>query len=314
MKDTNDQIKERSNTHLRRAELDRRQAKHLNHNDCDAYHITQWHPRYERSDTRKTNNMVWYAKSTKLIGLGIGRTMREPYPRNMTLLGLWNMIETLASQSAFEHRGWLVRDGQPLDADGMSSLIPSVPSSAFREALEWFSQPEINWLERRAFPPSESGASAQAGRNSATERQIEIIQTERITEREPHTDASRVPSLSEVRKWASEASVDPDFAELKFQQAIERTDFEKKAWLTGWQSKFRRFWNEDGADWRKKSNKKRAAGNGNVRPTGWEESDSDRWWTDPLADVRATLFGAVQAQNEKAAARLREIIALREKQ
>ena len=54
-----------------------------------AYHITQWNPLYEKADTRKTDYMgqtiasrrSWWASAS-------ASTMREPYPRNIILLGL----------------------------------------------------------------------------------------------------------------------------------------------------------------------------------------------------------------------------------
>jgi len=168
-----------------------------------AWHVTQWE-KYERSDTRKTNNMTWYAKQTKLVGRGIGATLKKPWPKNAQLLGVWAMIETLASMSEVEHRGWLVRDYEPMDAAMMSDLIPAFPPQAFQEALDHFSLKEVNWLERGEFsarrplpgfapgkppavlppagdspgkPPAllplNSAAPENTGKNSATDRQTD---------------------------------------------------------------------------------------------------------------------------------------------
>lgn len=180
-----------------------------------AWHITQWH-KYERADTRKTNNMTWYAKQTKLIGRGIGATIKLPYPKNAQLLGIWVMIETLASMSEAEHRGWLVRDFEPMDAAMMSDLMPFYPPAAFQEGLDHFSRKDINWLERGEFSaarpapgfspvkspavlpmhgespvkspavlPANSGAVANTGGNSGTDRQTDrqTDSTERERER-----------------------------------------------------------------------------------------------------------------------------------
>lgn len=136
----------------------------------------------------------------------------------------------------------------------------------------------------------------------------------------PAAGASHIPSVSEVRDWADQNFVPAAFAIERLQQAIERKDFDKPGWQHGWQKKLARFWETDQDEWLK-SKKNRAARNGHggpnasggsPRPDGWMEGDSDWWWTNPLPDVRATLFGATQANNEKTAARLREIIAARE--
>ena len=165
-----------------------------------AWHITQWHLKYERADTRKTDFMGWYAKQTKLIGFGIGKTLREPHPRNAALLGMWTLLETLASQSAMNERGWLIRGGAAMDYEDMSSLLPTIPAAAFEEALLWFAQPKINWVEHIECPhlngtqpalipahQEPSGKNSRhvpahqepSGKNSATDRQTDSKQTDK---------------------------------------------------------------------------------------------------------------------------------------
>jgi len=306
----------------------------------EAWHITQW-DKYERADTRKTNNMTWYAKQTKLVGRGIGATLKLPWPKNAQLLGLWAMIETLASMSEVEHRGWLVRDYEPMDAAMMSDLIPSFPPEAFQEALDHFSRADVRWLERWTFSasrplpgfspgqspavlPVAGGSPGQSpavlpvnpdaaritGGNSGTERQTDR-QTDRHSLKDTHTIAPGAPSEVEVKTWATNVGVPPDFAALKIAQAVERKDFVKKAWSEGWQSKVQRFWAEDGAAWVAKNQKKRRAPG--AKPDGWQAGDAAQWWSDPLAEVRATLSGATLLKDEKTAARLKEVIAAREK-
>lgn len=174
-----------------------------------AFHIVQWHPLYEKSDTRKTDYMGWYSKQTKLVGLGIGRTLQAGYPRNMELLGLWNVLEILASQSVLQHRGWLVRSGQPLDFEGMSALVPTITADGFRTACEWFCQDRVGWLEEIEFtpdniisrskspshppasgkplgtspshPPASGDQPEAGGRNSATDRERDRQSTDRET-------------------------------------------------------------------------------------------------------------------------------------
>jgi hypothetical protein len=130
-----------------------------------AYHIVQWHL-YESSDLRKTAYMSWYKKQTKLTGIGVGLTMLQGFPRNAVLMGTWGFIETLASLSALEHRGWLVRNGVPMVPEDMSALIPTVPATAFQEALDWFSQPRVNWVEHVEFVPTADGTPGGPGKLS----------------------------------------------------------------------------------------------------------------------------------------------------
>lgn len=110
-----------------------------------AYRIKQWNDLYERNTTRKVDFMPWYPKQTKLTGMGIGCTMAQP--DNLELLGLWNLIEILASQSKKNHRGWLLRNGSPLTATMMACLIPTVPVAKWERALAHFSSPEVDWIE-----------------------------------------------------------------------------------------------------------------------------------------------------------------------
>jgi hypothetical protein len=191
-----------------------------------AYHITQWNPLYEKADTRKTDYMGWFCKQTKLVGIGIGKTMREPYPRNAILYGIWTIIETLASQSAVNERGWLIRGGVALDAESMADLVPTVPPTAFAEAVEWFLQPKIGWLEcvecphlngtapelfptetpKNAAPTEATGKNSRSvpapteatGKNSATDRQTDRHVTDIRRERE--RENSGFTSKGEARK------------------------------------------------------------------------------------------------------------------
>jgi hypothetical protein len=244
-----------------------------------AYHISQWGTKYEKSDTRKTDFMSWYAKQTKLVGLGIGKTLREQYPRNMQLLGLWTMIETLASQSAVSHRGWLVRDGKPLDFDGMSSLLPTVPADGFKMACEWFAHPSVGWLELIEFNPANPTAEPEnrrsggktagevpanptaepenrrsGGKNSATDRQRDRERTIQ-TEREGPAQ-SEIPSDVEVRAWAERSGVDPDYAAQKLASTTEDNGWVRNGQLIDWRRKWLRWWSTDRAKWLK--NKKTA--------------------------------------------------------
>jgi hypothetical protein len=241
-----------------------------------AFFIKHWRELYERSDTRKTESMPWFAKRTKLIGLGIGSLMRRPYPDNARLYGLWTFIEILASQSAPRHRGWLVRDGMPLDFEAMSSLMPAIPPDAWKEICEAASNPKIGWLQYVEFDPNSpdgfppNGTTAgdspdgfppngtTAGDSDPTDRETDRELTDnKQREREDYT-----PPLDAVLSWAKSNGVDPEFAELKLAQALERGDFKKLVWRRKWESKFERFWKEDGEDWKNRQKKSPAAAGG----------------------------------------------------
>ena len=109
-----------------------------------AYHITHWDTHYETSNSRKIQNLTYYQKSNKLVGEGIGATLQHEH--NLALIGTWALIEALASTSTQKLRGWLIRNGTALTAARMAALT-RVDTVHFERALEWFSRPEIGWLE-----------------------------------------------------------------------------------------------------------------------------------------------------------------------
>lgn len=127
-----------------------------------AYHITQWEQLYETAETRKIRTLTYYAKPNKLVGEGIGFTLSQP--NGPHLLGMWALLEALASLSAQDWRGWLVRNGSALDAGRMASLT-RVPTEHFVEALDFFCRPEVSWLELIDWP-GQSPGKKPAGSNS----------------------------------------------------------------------------------------------------------------------------------------------------
>lgn len=288
-----------------------------------AFYIVEWGNLYETSETKKIRNLSFYAKPNKLVGEGIGLTLQEA--DNVALLGTWALIEALASTSARDDRGWLIRNGTALTAARMAALT-RVDVKHFDRALVWFSRPEINWLEEKENPrlsadspgnPPASGKSpADSPGNPAQERERNAGRDKRENgERGTHPAAARVSAIpldEEVKAWALAGAegVDPDFALLKLRQACERGDFAKPGWKAGgWRKKIARFWEEDGETWAKKI-KKNAAAPGD-RPDGWMTGDQDIWWTDSLQDLKAACHGASLGQDKKTAARISEIINLR---
>jgi hypothetical protein len=304
-----------------------------------AYHIKDWNVWYESSETRKLKTLTYYGKPNKLVGEGIGHTLAQD--DNVALLGTWALLEAFASTSERELRGWLIRNGTPQTAARMAALIGGrVPAATFQRALDHFASPEVGWLEyldmpgqtaglfpatppnstETGTPPGESPGTLPAtatgerevGRDSGGERGNQ--------EGGSRLPASHLPSSQEIETFAAASGVPLDYARAKIKLADERKDFEKPGWRNGWQEKLKRFWKDDAAEWGKskktRDQKNRAGANGlggSPRPDGWMEGDRDRWWTDDLASVQAELSGAVLAQNEKTAARLRQIISERQK-
>lgn len=293
-----------------------------------AFHIKKWDDLYETHETKKIRTLTFYAKPNKLIGEGIGATLQEP--DNVALLGTWALIEALASTSDREHRGWLIRNGTALTAARMAALT-RVDVKHFVRALEWFSRPEIGWLEyvetalltgdSPANPAPATDGGKLPGDSPANpaqeerEREKERKERER-REREALTlSATRgsAPSPEEVEKWAAGARIPVAFALEKLAEGIEREDFAKAHVRKNWQSRFARFWNDDGPKWTRKMQKNAAPTNGpgGGRPDGWKEGDQDFWWNEELATVRAAMAGAAQI-NKKTAARISEVIKARE--
>lgn len=305
-----------------------------------AYHIKDWNVWYESSETRKLKTLTYYGKPNKLVGEGIGHTLAQE--DNVALLGTWALLEAFASTSERELRGWLIRNRTPQTATRMAALIGGrVSAATFQRALDHFASPEVGWLEYIDMPgqtpelPPQSPATPPPagtvpGESPATPpptatggREVGSDSGGKGENQEGGSGlpvAPHLPSLSEVQEFCAAGRVPLDYAVAKLKLADERQDFEKSGWRNGWRAKLTRFWQTDAADWGK-SPKNRAPKNGrrgngpsgSDRPDDWKEGDRDRWWTDDLASVQAELSGAVMAQNEKTAARLRQIISERQK-
>ncbi len=298
-----------------------------------AYHIVQWNTLYETSNSRKVVTLTYYQKPNKLVGEGIGATLA--HPQNVALLGTWSLIEALASTAPNGLRGWLVRGGTALTAARMANLT-RVDQQHFARALEHFTQPEIGWLElaecaglsgesttnlpqETVKPATVAGLSGESTTNlPQEERRVESEEVRKSREERGALTlaAARAsaPSPEEVEQWASTAGVDPVFAVEKLAEGIAREDFAKPAVRKNWRDRFQGFWKSDEQAWRKKRRKTpRAAGHAAERPDDWKPGDASVWWTDSVAEVRVQLGAAIQLNDKKTAARLREILASREK-
>lgn len=300
-----------------------------------AYHIKDWDLWYESAETRKLKTLTYYGKPNKLVGEGIGFTLAQP--DNLALLGMWALLEAVASTSERGWRGWLVRNGTPLTAERIVNLLGGrVPVEHVERALDHFAADEVRWLEyvdmpeqTPDFPPLKTPAPAANGRTpgespatlpaTATgEREVDRELEREGGNQEVGSDglpwAAPLPSLSEVQIFATAARVPLDYVEAKLRAAEERKDFAKVSWQNGWRDKLKRFWKADAPKWGSEKNRA-AAGPKNAaasaRPDGWKDGDRERWWSDPLEALQAELSGAVLGTDEKNAARLREIIAIR---
>lgn len=287
-----------------------------------AYHIVHWDSLYETHESRKIRTLAFYSKPNKLVGEGIGLTLQEP--DNVALLGTWALLEALASTSAREQRGWLIRNGTALTAARMAALV-RVEVHHFERALEWFSRPEIGWLEEvetdlisgdspgnpaggGKTPGDSPGNPAQEERGREKEVGRKIRERGETLSQPAARDSA--PSEEEVKEWAAAAEVPEAYALELLTAHSERGDFRKSYVRDHWRIRFARFWKADAEAWRKK-NKKTAAPQTGGRPDGWKEGDAECWWTDDLLTVRGAMAGAAHS-DKKTAARIAEIIKARE--
>lgn len=298
-----------------------------------AYHIKDWDLWYESAETRKLKTLTYYGKPNKLVGEGIGLTLASA--DNLVLLGMWALLEAVASTSERGWRGWLVRNGTPMTATRIANLLGGrVAVERIEQALDHFTDEGVRWLEYiempgtiPAEPPPISPPIAPAGKSPGESPAIlpATATGGREVGREMEGDggnkeggrdglpwASHLPSFTEVETFAAAARIPLDYVLAKIRSADERKDFAKVSWQNGWRDKLKRFWKADAPKWGelgKKNGAPPAGGSG--RPDGWREGDRERWWNDALADVQAELTGATLKGDEKNAARLREILTAR---
>lgn len=129
-----------------------------------AYYVTNWHEDRENGETRKYVDLLWFRNKVKLMGEGLGHTLAQP--RGPHLYGMFKLIEQVAAGGRLEQRGWLFRNGSPMDAQRIANLL-RLPVPDVEEALKFFSTPPMNWLELRDYAgdsPAIPAASAPDGR------------------------------------------------------------------------------------------------------------------------------------------------------
>lgn len=131
-----------------------------------AYYITNWQEDRENAETRKYVDLLWFRNKVKLMGEGLGHTLAAPDNRGPHLYGMFKLIEQVAAGGRLEQRGWLFRNGSPMDAQRIANLL-RLPVADVAEALKFFSTPPMNWLEEREWPgdsPAKTQASPSGGR------------------------------------------------------------------------------------------------------------------------------------------------------
>ena len=132
--------------------------------------------------------LSFYAKPNKLVGEGLGFTLAQE--DGLALLGTWALIEALASHGLPKQRGWLFRNGSPLDAPRMAALL-RIPLTPIERALKHFSTAPMDWLEEAEFPFASARSQSADGRLSARSQSADGISARLRTERERTEEIER---------------------------------------------------------------------------------------------------------------------------
>jgi hypothetical protein len=125
-----------------------------------AFHVVQWAQCHENHESRKYGRLGFIYKPNKHDGLGFRRLVANE--DRVALYAGWNLILEVASKSDRALRGWLVRDGRPLDAEGLS-LMTGFPKEMFEKCLRFFIEPQMGWLEQAELPAAQGELPAPPG-------------------------------------------------------------------------------------------------------------------------------------------------------
>lgn len=202
-----------------------------------AYYITNWHEDRENGETRKYVDLLWFRNKVKLMGEGLGYTLQQT--RGVHLYGMFKLIEQVAAGGRLEQRGWLFRNGSPMDAQRIANLLRQ-PVPEVEEALKFFSTPPMNWLELREYAgasPADPQNLDQRGRlpgdSPAKQPVVASSRKEggRISASEEHpnqpTDLERPKNPSEREKNRGNLSAGDLHGQQKVQFAAARAEVDR---------------------------------------------------------------------------------------
>lgn len=120
------------------------------------YRIANWESLFETYETKKLTHLKWVPVPNKHDGLGFRRVAAQK--NRCELFTAWNLILQVASKGRKQtDRGILRRDGRPLTPEDFA-IMTGFPPSIFETALEFFSSPQMGWLEVVAQEPTDKTA------------------------------------------------------------------------------------------------------------------------------------------------------------
>jgi hypothetical protein len=276
------------------------------------YRIVGWNETYETAESRKLKHLFWVPVPNKHDGLGFRRLAMQR--ENCQLLAAWVLMVQLASRGPPERRGWLMRDGKPLDAEEMG-LMTGFPASIFERALEFFSQTKIGWIvqdspaDKPASPadrgkkatqspdapaqpaslsgqsPDTSGDSADTGNTGPTDREVVSESAPRPPQpQEKETDDDWIARLQAAHPAIDVRTETEKALKKRNGEAFDRAWFEK-SWLPKCSTKFGR------------GRKRAPSAEGKKEPVGWKT-----WWSIRHPGVKLPeSFDAMAAEDQAAA-------------
>lgn len=129
------------------------------------YRIRNWDTDRENAETRKYVDLLWFRNKVKLLGEGLGYTLDQKEPdgrQGPFLYGMFKLIEQVAAGGRVNERGWLFRNGSPMDAKRIASLLRQ-PVAYVEQALKFFSTQPMDWIELAELPEDFTGILTTGG-------------------------------------------------------------------------------------------------------------------------------------------------------
>lgn len=173
------------------------------------YRIKDWMKIYEVSDSKKVDGpLTWVAIRTKQDGFGFRRIAAE---RDRTdLLAAWILMVEIAARQRRGDRGKLMRDGRPLNARSLATMT-GFPENIFVRGLEFFCDPEQDWMESEEVPDQSASPAASARAEGAPEGSAAIPALSGPVRIYPAPSESILPTgqdstLQDIRETSSPSS------------------------------------------------------------------------------------------------------------